>query len=99
MTAYDVDLDELRAAVLELAACQRGLLALAGEVDAAQEQLGADWLGVASSAEATAYDGWRHGCAGMVTALAALRAIAEAADGHYSHAVESTVALWRQVSA
>lgn len=28
-----------------------------------------------------------------------LRAIAEAADEHYSHAVESTVALWRQVSA
>jgi uncharacterized protein YukE len=99
MTAYDVDLDELRAAVLELAACQRGLLTLAGEVDAAQEQLGAGWLGVAHSAEATAYDGWRRGCADMVTALAALRAIAEVADGHYSHAVGSTVALWRQVSA
>ena len=99
MTAYDVDLDELRAAVLELAACQRGLLALAGEVDVAQEQLGAGWLGVASSVEATAYDGWRRGCADMVSALASLRGIAEAADGHYSQAVGSTVALWRQVSA
>ncbi|GAA1438679.1 hypothetical protein GCM10009641_44470 [Mycobacterium cookii] len=99
MTAYDVDLDELRAAVLELADCQRGLLALAGEVDTAQEQLVAGWTGLATCAEATAYDGWRRGCADMVTALAALRAIAEAADGRYSHAVESTVALWHQVGA
>lgn len=98
MTAYDVDLLELRAAVHELASCQRGLLALAGDIDAAQAQLGADWHGVAATAETSAYDAWRAGCAEMVTALAALRAVAAAADEHYSHAAAANVALWQSVS-
>jgi hypothetical protein len=33
----------------------------------------------------------------MVTALAALRGIAEAADGHYAEAVAANVALWAAV--
>ena len=98
MTAYDVDLGELRAAVQELASCQRGLIALAADVDGAQSQLSVDWHGVAAAAETSAYDAWRSGCADMVTALAALRAIAAAADDHYSRAVECNVALWRSVS-
>lgn len=98
MTAYDVDLDELRAAVHELASCQRGLIALAGDIDATQAQLSADWHGVAATAEARAYDAWRTGCAEMVTALAALRAVAAAADEHYSRAAAANVALWQSVS-
>ena len=38
------------------------------------------------------------GCADMVTALAALRGIVEAADDHYSSAVGTNLALWQQVS-
>jgi WXG100 family type VII secretion target len=98
MTAFDVDLAELRAAVAELAGCQRDLLGLAGDIDGAQAQVQHDWLGRASAAQEAAYGSWRDECADMVTALAAMRAIVTDADGHYSAAVEANVALWQQVS-
>ena len=98
MTAYDVDLDELRSAVRELATCQRDLLGLAGEVDAAQDGLQVGWSGSASDAQATAYGSWRDGCADMVTALAALRGLADVADGSYSHAAAVNLELWRRVA-
>ena len=97
MTAYDVDLDELRRTVRLLATCQRDLLSLAGEIDEAQGRLQVEWAGQARDAEATSYVTWRAGCADMVTALASLRRIAEAADEHYSAAVEANVSLWTAV--
>jgi WXG100 family type VII secretion target len=98
VTAYDVDLDELRAAVTQLAACQRDLLGLATEIDHAQQRLRTDWHGRASSAQATRHDAWRDGCADMVTALAALRGVVAAADDHYSSAVDANLGLWRRVT-
>lgn len=98
MTAYDADLDELRRTLAELASCQRDLISVAGDLDAEHERLQSGWSGVASTAEATSYDSWRTGCADMVTALAALRGIASAADAHYSHAVSANLELWRQVA-
>ena len=97
MTSYDVDLTELRGAVSLLASCQRDLLSLAGEIDQAQERLQVSWSGQAGCAEAASYAAWRAGCAEMVTALAALRGIAEAADEHYAGAVAANVALWSAV--
>jgi len=99
MSAFDVDLAELRGVVAELARCQRDLLGLAGDIDDVQARLQRDWLGLASGAQATAYGSWREACAEMVTALAAMRAIVDAADRHYSSAVEANLALWEQVSA
>lgn len=97
MRAYEVDLDELRCTLSELASCQRDLIGVAGEIDATQEQLQSGWSGVASAAQATSYESWRGPCADMVTALAALRGIVAAADAHYSRAVAANVELWRQV--
>ena len=97
MTAYEVDLDELRSTLSELAACQRDLIGVAGDVDAAQEQLQSGWSGVASAAQATSYESWRADCADMVTALAALRGIVSTADASYTRAVAANVELWRQV--
>ncbi|WP_322920120.1 WXG100 family type VII secretion target [Nocardioides renjunii] len=99
MTAFDVDLDELRRAVSELASCHRGLLALAYDVDQAHDQLQAGWSGQASAAEEASYDAWRSRRADMVAALAALTAIATAADEHYSRAVDANLARWAQVTA
>ena len=98
MTAYDVDLTEVRLAVAQLAACQRDLLGLAVDIDHAHDLLQAEWLGRASDAQASSYDSWRDGCAEMVTALAALRGVVAAADEHYSSAVGANLALWQQVS-
>jgi WXG100 family type VII secretion target len=97
MTAFEVDLDELQEALGELASCQRDLISVAGDIDAAQERLQADWSGIASAAQATTYESWRSDCADMVTALAALRGIVTAADAHYSQAVAANLELWRQV--
>lgn len=98
MTAYDVDLDEVGAVLTGLAGCQRDLISLAGEIEAAQGDLQAEWSGCASDAQATSYATWREECAAMVTALAALRGVAAAADAHYSRAVAANLDLWRQVA-
>lgn len=98
MTAYDVDLDELRAAVASLASYQRDLLALAGDVDALQLRLQGSWAGRACDAQQASYSAWRDDCAAMVTALAGLRGIASAADEHYSAAVAANLDLWRAVA-
>jgi uncharacterized protein YukE len=98
MTSYDVDLAEVREVLVELAGCPRDLIGLAGEVEAAQAGLRTGWSGRASNAQATSYDAWREECAAMVTALAALRSVAAAADAHYSRAVATNVELWRQVA-
>ena len=97
MTAYDVDLDELRATLADLAACQRDLVGIAVEIDQAQSRLQSGWSGRAADAEVLSYDAWRDGCADMVTALAALRDLAAAADTHYSRAASANAELWRQV--
>ena len=98
MTTYDVDLDELRATLAELAACQRDLVGIAAEIDQAQDRLQDRWSGRAADAQALSYESWRDGCADMVTALAGLRAIVTAADESYSLAARTNLGLWRQVS-
>jgi WXG100 family type VII secretion target len=99
MTAYDVDLGELRAAVAELASCHRDLLRLAAEVDREQGRLRTAWLGDTADAEESSYATWRDGCADMVSALADLRATASLADEHYSRAVDNNLARWHLVGA
>ena len=96
---YDVDLDELRATLAELAACQRDLVGIAAEIDQAQGRLQEGWSGRAADAQVLSYDSWRDGCADMVTALAGLRAVVAAADDAYSLVARANVALWEQVSA
>ncbi len=99
MTAYDVDLDELRATLADLAACQRDLVGIAVEIDQAHAQLRSGWSGRAADAASRSYDGWRDGFADMVTALAGLRAIVTAADESYARAASANLRLWEQVSA
>ena len=99
MTAYDVDLDELRATLADLAACQRDLVGIAAEIDQAQSRLQSGWSGRAADAEVLSYDTWRDGCADMVTALAGLREIVTAAFESYSQVDSTNVRLWEQVSA
>ena len=97
MTAFDVDLDELRSVIASLAACQRALLELGGDIHDEVDDLHEHWLGRASDAHAVSYASWRDGCAEMVTALAALRSLGEAAEGNYRGAVAANLALWEQV--
>ena len=97
VTTFDVDLDELRHVIATLAACQRALLDLGGDIHDEVVALHEEWLGRASDAHAASYGSWRDGCAEMVTALAALRGLGEAAEGNYRAAVEANLAMWEQV--
>ena len=97
MTAFEVDVDDLRALVGTMADSQRRLLELAADVAALHAALAGDWSGLAADARAASYRRWRDDCADMVSALAALRGAVAAADGHYRGAVAANVALWEQV--
>lgn len=97
MTAFDVDLDELRHVISSLAACQRALLDLGSDIHDEHVGLHEHWLGRAGDAHAAAYGTWREGCADMVTALAALRGLRESAETNYRQAVAANVAMWEQV--
>lgn len=99
MTApsFQVDVDDLRAVVGQMGVCQRRLLDLAADVEALHVELASDWGGLAADAHASSYRRWRDDCAEMVTALAGLRGLAAAADGHYRDAVAANLALWEQV--
>ena len=97
MTTFDVDLDELRSVVANLAAVQRALVDLGGDIEAEHAGLHEHWLGQASDASAASYGSWRDGCADMVTALAALRGLGETAEGNYRAAVDANLAMWEQV--
>ena len=97
MTAFEVDVDDLGEVVARMAACQRRLLELATDVEGLQTTLGTDWSGAAADAQAASYRRWRDDCAAMVTALAGLRAVAAAAEGHYRGAVAANIALWERV--
>jgi WXG100 family type VII secretion target len=99
VTTFDVDLGELRAALAELAACQRDLVGIAAEIDQAQTRLQDGWTGRAADVQVVSYASWRDGCAEMVTALAGLRSIVNTADDCYSRAASANVEMWRQVSA
>lgn len=97
MTAYDVDLDELRGVLATLAACQGALLDVGGDIHDEHVDLHRHWRGQASDAQAAAYGSWREACADMVTALAALRRLGEAAEGDYRGAVAANLAMWDQL--
>lgn len=97
MTAFDVDVDELRRVVSTMGACQRALVDLGSDIEAAQTDLHDDWRGESSDSHALAYSSWRDGCADMVTALAALRGVGETANGNYRAAVGANLAMWEQV--
>lgn len=97
MTAFEVDVDDLREVVGAIGACQRRLVELATDVESLHVTLGSDWSGLAADAHSAASRRWRDDCAAMITALAGIRAIADAANGHYRGAVAANVALWEQV--
>ena len=97
MTAFEVDADALRDAVRALGSCQRRLLDLAADIEALHAGAASDWSGRAGDAHAASYRRWRDDCAAMIAALAGVRTLVAAADGHYRGAVAANLASWEQV--
>lgn len=96
MTTFDVDLEELRRVVTLVGGCQRALLDLAADIRTEHDSLHGHWQGMASDAHSVAYGTWRTSCADMVTALAALRGLADSAECNYRSAADLNVSLWQR---
>jgi WXG100 family type VII secretion target len=97
VTAYDVDVDELAAAIAAMESCGRELAELASDVESAHVGMHSDWTGLASDSHSTSHTSWRASFAEMETALAGLRSVGDTARSNYSAAVEANLAMWERV--
>jgi WXG100 family type VII secretion target len=97
MSAFEVDVDELRAVVAAMTAQSGTLRDLAAEVEAASTSLNAEWSGLARDARVTAHTRWAGDFAQMRGALTFLHTIGSTAADNYAAAVEVNVAMWEQV--
>ena len=97
MSAFEVDVEELRATVAAMMAQSATLRDLADEVDAASAMLNAEWSGLARDSHVTSHSRWAGDFEQMWEALTDLRTVGVTAADSYSSAVEVNVALWEQV--
>jgi WXG100 family type VII secretion target len=97
MSAFEVDVDELRAVVAAMAAQSAALRDLADEAEAASATLSAEWSGLARDAHVTAHTRWAGDFVQMRDALTDLHAVGDTAAHNYAAAVEANVAMWEQV--
>ena len=97
MSAFEVDVDELRAVITALAAQSATLRDLADEVEAASATLHAEWSGLARDAHVTEHTRWAGDFVRMREALADLHTIGDTAAHNYAAAVDANVAMWEQV--
>lgn len=97
MSAFEVDVDELRAVVAAMTAQSATLRDLAAEVEAASTTLNAEWSGLARDAHLTAHSRWTGDFTQMKDALIALHSLGNTAADNYAAAVEANLAMWKQV--
>lgn len=96
MTRVAVDLDRLAFLVDRMAAIERQLDRLRGDVDATAGALRTRWRGRAAAQQALAEQRWRRGAAETTQALAELRAIVATAHANYSAALLANQRMWRR---
>jgi WXG100 family type VII secretion target len=94
MTAFDVDLIELDAAIGQLDAARSALADRIAELEAAVAEGRRHWTGEAEAAHEAAHQRLTTGAAELQTALAGLRAVAKHAHASYAAAVEANSATW-----
>jgi WXG100 family type VII secretion target len=97
MSAFEVDVDELRAVVHAMTTQSATLGDLAAEVQAASTTLSAEWSGLARDAHVTAHARWAGDFVRMREALTELHTIGGTAADNYSAAVGANIAMWEQV--
>jgi WXG100 family type VII secretion target len=97
MSAFEVDVDELRAVVAAKTTQSATLRDLAAEVEAVSTTLAAEWSGLARDAHVTAHTRWAGDFVRMREALTDLHTIGGTAADNYAAAVEANVAMWEQV--
>ncbi|WP_185994650.1 WXG100 family type VII secretion target [Nocardioides campestrisoli] len=97
MTAYRVDLEELRLVVDEMAAFHTELAELAADVSAQTRRLHEGWAGLARDAHAGSHARWQDELADMRQALQGIRALGAMAQANYGSAVEANLTMWQRV--
>ena len=97
MTAYRVDLEELRLVVDEMAAFYADLAELAAAVSVQASRLHDGWTGLARDAHAGSHARWQDELADMRQALAGIRTLGATAQANYGSAVEANLTMWQRV--
>lgn len=91
-----VDVDALADLVHEMAAIQRALVELAGDVESETTRLHGAGSGMTADIDDASNGSWRNGFAQMVPALAGMRAVSEDARRDYNAAVAADIAFWEK---
>jgi len=94
MTAYDVDLAALDAAIGQLDASRATLADRIAELESAVAEGRQHWTGEAELAHEAAHERLMRGAAELQAALAGLRAVAKHAHASYAAAAEANAATW-----
>lgn len=97
MTGYRVDVEELALVVSEMAACQRALEELAGDVETVTTRLHEEWSGLSRDAHLGSHARWRAEFRDMSEALGSIRDLGDAAHTNYSAAVGANLSMWGRV--
>lgn len=97
MTTFDVETDDLRAAVARMSSCAGALRDLADDVATETTLLHAGWRGLAADGHQVAADSWRGSFAQLHAALEQVRAAVDDARDGYAAAAEANLAGWEQV--
>jgi WXG100 family type VII secretion target len=97
MTSFDVETDDLRAAVARMGACVRTLRDLADEVAAEAALLHEGWRGLAADRHLVVAGAWQGSFEEVHAALEQVRAAAGGAHDGYAAAAAANVAGWQQV--
>ena len=94
MTAYDVDLAELEAAIGLLDASRATLADRIAALESTVAEGCRDWTGAAQAAHEAAHQRLMSGAAELQSALAGLRAVAKHAHASYAAAADANAATW-----
>lgn len=86
--------DELDRVVSEVAASERTLETVVGELRTELGRMRTEWHGIAATAQAEAQAEWERGFAGMREALHHLRAAARTAHANYTGAATTNASMW-----
>jgi WXG100 family type VII secretion target len=96
-TPFAVDLDDLLGTIDTMTRRGEALDVLLDEVSARVAALHLTWSGEAATAQGAAQAEWEAGFREMRSALASMRAAADAAYGNYGTAVATNLRMWEQV--
>jgi WXG100 family type VII secretion target len=94
---FGIDPDELDAVIADIAKTETALETLTDDLHQQILTLHESWEGLAAQAQREAQEEWEKGLLTMRSALAELRAAAEAASSNYTEAADTNRSMWEEL--